>query len=556
MKRRLLTCLGLPLVLSCLTGCSDSGYPDLSLFKLDDVGNYSAIGYGAVGNGKSESKKARRNASAGSSSSSRARGFLEKESTIVSDSPFTLMGQMKSGGVSRLSFSKDGDSGREVYINGFWDLGSLVRFDVTEAPSSDEEGKLYSLNVEDVYALLNARSYSYILSKKTGKVYQCPDDGYYPVKTTDEAFYCSIGDAGLCKLYEENETLRLEEIVGPSVYVYGVDEYGNALTSLALRTAKGEVKMLSSCLSGSAKITYSNLLGKIIAEDEGKTYVLDSQGEFVERFAGEAYVNEGYDIFDSEKSSALPSFPGVEGSEAKTWQEYLGEGEAEFGPVTIDNPRSWYCYAIPWLMENKESLEDYDELLQSKFASITEEELLKACVSCIGNRSLFFDEKGYLLSPSPSGPFYFGSTTYNPLESYSFGDSLFYFASAADSQNGGYGYGFYKENVSDACYYVTGYLSMGEAEGMEKKSVVRGSNMYYYYPLSSEIRKVSLLSFEQTEVKTDGYMVTSLDVDEEGNIVISGVDASLASFTGYLDANDEVSFTKEEGISYTFYPIN
>ena len=51
-------------------------------------------------------------------------------------------------------------------------------------------------------------------------------------------------------------------------------------------------------------------------------------------------------------------------------------------------------------------------------------------------------------------------------------------------------------------------------------------------------------------------MVTSLGVDEEGNIVISGVDASLASFTGYLDANDEVSFTKEEGISYTFYPIN
>ena len=337
----------LPILLSSLAGCSSIGKSvDLSNFKLANLEEYSSIGYGAVTERGQGQKTQKKNASSlASTSSVRARYFGKGSGVDCSDSPFTLLGQTKASGIEKLSFTDGSGVSEDVHINAFACFGPFIAFRVGDSITYYEE------NVPSYEISLNSglACDQYILSKKTGKIYSVADFGLdwpevgYNSGSVNGVVYATIKyRPGSCyKIYEEGETLKFEKLFGSNVTFQGVDRYGNILTNVAIVTAKGETRMLSSYLSGHASITFNEELSRIVASDDGKSYVLDGNGDFVQGAYGRvSKVRSGFDIFDAETFNDLPEFPGVSGSSAKTWQEYLPKGEQGFGDVNYNNPRS------------------------------------------------------------------------------------------------------------------------------------------------------------------------------------------------------------------------
>ena len=74
------------------------------------------------------------------------------------------------------------------------------------------------------------------------------------------------------------------------------------------------------------------------------------------------------------------------------------------------------------------------------------------------------------------------------------------------------------------------------------------------------IRKADLDKWEAKTIDVGKeYTVTGMSIDALGNLVLAGIDSSLQTFDGYLDENDQISFTKRNDDKYStcvFYPVN
>ncbi len=123
---------------------------------------------------------------------------------------------------------------------------------------------------------------------------------------------------------------------------------------------------------------------------------------------------------------------------------------------------------------------------------------------------------------------------------------------------------------SEHSYHCSGFASdpsfdtqRWNALDSEGTAILRGSDIYYCkrHADFNGIYKVSLLTMETTRLHAqDGYQETGLSVDEEGHLLITGVDSSLSDFAAYLDESDQMTFdkpaVKDEEDSYTLYPLN
>ncbi len=132
---------------------------------------------------------------------------------------------------------------------------------------------------------------SYLLSKKTGRIYQYTEKTFiFRLLIGGGITYCTLATSNkVCKIVEENDTLQFIETKIPSEYlnddtsVAGIDKYGNLLTAKGIITPDLKINKLSSYFEGGT--FYFNKLTRQIthfSEDRLKVYVLNSEGQFVE----------------------------------------------------------------------------------------------------------------------------------------------------------------------------------------------------------------------------------------------------------------------------------
>lgn len=269
------------LVGACI-GCSNTKqdnsneiYENLQNFKLKNLDDYQAIGVGSIKHSNTKrSKKALRGKEgenietpvyiSGKSSTS---GYM------LSDEPFTLIGQLKNGSVENLSFVNEGTS-LDFPISAYSVWGDFITF----IPGNSSDKAPYKVNIDNDPALFGGGSFT--LSKKTGKIYKTI--GFYDLggdmygietcfKQADGSLLISY-KSSLCKVYENEDGLNFKYLGNHDYNKLRIDKYGNAYVENGIITASdSKLHKFTTYLDGNANIFFDNVNKEIYARlNDGK----------------------------------------------------------------------------------------------------------------------------------------------------------------------------------------------------------------------------------------------------------------------------------------------
>ena len=175
MKKALFISL-LALVGACV-GCSSNAnpneiYENLQNFKLKNLDDYQAIGVGSIkrSNAKKSKKALRGKKGENAETPVYISGRSSTPGYMISDEPFTLIGQLKNGSVENLSFVNEKTS-LDFPIDAYCAWGDFITF--VPVPGNSLGEPPYKVNTDSADSITFNPAYSFTLSKKTGKIWLC-----------------------------------------------------------------------------------------------------------------------------------------------------------------------------------------------------------------------------------------------------------------------------------------------------------------------------------------------------------------------------------------------
>lgn len=320
MKKKVSLAIGLLSFASLVTSCSNKTTINWKDYRLENVGDYTAFGCGSLSNKSTDTKgkKARLNKDK-DNDFVKAEPLIHNEGNmddyyIVDSSPITLIG-LSNGEVNELEFN-NGESFKNITINRYQEFSDFIYFtyfDVEKYYGKNPTNVSYECDlrssIDPIYDGDLARDdsicLSYLLSKKTGNIYQYTYDspilGVFcgggityvrsAIMTNSETSEYASGK--LFKLVEENEKLQFIETKIPEQYVTepvdaskqinpGIDKYGNLLTSKGIINTDMKINKFSSYFDGGTFDLNSQKEIVHFSKDSLKVCVLNSEGNFIE----------------------------------------------------------------------------------------------------------------------------------------------------------------------------------------------------------------------------------------------------------------------------------
>ena len=541
MKKALFISL-LALVGACI-GCSNARqddsddsneiYENLQNFKLKNLDDYQAIGVGSLKHSNTKrSKKALRGKEgenvetpvyiSGKSSTS---GYM------LSDEPFTLIGQLKNGSVENLSFVNEGTS-LDFPISAYFVWGDFISF----IPGNESDGQQYTVMIDTNGINAFKTDNSFTLSKKTGKIYKTIN--FYEIgddihgiencfKQKDGSFLISC-KSSLCKVYENEDGLNFKYLGNHDYNKLRIDKYGNAYVENGIITASdSKLHKFTTYLDGDANIFFDDVNKEIYARlnDRKSSYVFNENGEFVSTPACGVY--EDYYYYDYPRK------------------------------VNYNDPSTWgYAVLEEWLEKNKDQISNYEELKENNFSTLTREQFLDAYyfdfhydfVSLLDNGDIVYgssyEQNGRLNGPE-------GIYGYRTLYSREDGVSFFFSNDGIAEYQALDQYAYLRKEISpkDEIYKIINKAN-------KEKNVIRRGNYLYSLNTESRLYKYSFEEDKSEELILDGYNIKTMDI-QDGQIVLTGTDDSFNEFEGCLDQNDQISFEKTKSSDViVLTPIN
>lgn len=519
------------LVGACI-GCSNAKqddsneiYENLQNFKLKNLDDYQAIGVGSLkqSNAKRNKKALRGKESESVETSVYISGRSSTSGYMLSDEPFTLIGQLKNGSVENLSFVNEKTSlDFPIHACSVW--GDFITF----IPGNSSDEPPYKVNIDSDPALFGGDSFT--LSKKTGKIYKTIYElggGISRVETctkqADGSFLVSH-KSSLCKVYENEDGLNLKYLGNHDYDKLRIDKYGNAYVENGIIPASdSKLHKFTSYLDGDATIFFDDVNKEIYARlnDRKTSYVFNEDGEFVSAPACGVYDDYIYDNYPQK--------------------------------VNYNDPSTWsYSTLENWLENNKDQISNYEELKENNFATLTREQFLDAYyfdfhydfVSLLDNGDIV---RGYLYQQNNRLDWSEGIYGYRTLYSGKDGASFLFNGNIA------------KYQTIDQHAYLE--ISLNKEickiiDNAEVYNIIQRGNYLYSLNAENRLYKYSFEKDKTEELILDGYNIKTMDI-QDGQIVLTGTDDSFNEFEGCLDQNDQISFEKTKSSDViVLTPIN
>lgn len=512
---------------------SNEIYENLQNFKLKNLDDYQAIGVGSIkhSNAKRNKKALRGKEGENVETPVYISGRNSTPGRMESDEPFTLIGQLKNGSVENLSFVNEGTN-LDFPISAYSVWGDFITF----VPGNSSNEPPYSIDNSGVFHFDN----SFILSKKTGKIYKTINFNFYETggdkywidtcfKQADGSFLISCKDS-LCKVYENEDGLNFKYLGNHDYNKLRIDKYGNAYVENGIITASdSKLHKFTTYLDGDASIFFDDVNKEIYARlnDRKSSYVFNENEEFVSTPACGVY--EDYYYYDYPQK------------------------------VNYNHPSTWeYVPLVKWLENYKEQISNYEELKENNFATLTREQFLDAyCfyqsqfgdsvyVSLLDNGDIVYGasyEQNNRLDGSG------GICGYRTLYSRKDGVSFFFSNSITEYQALDQ-YAYLKKEISskDEIYKIV--------NNAEVYNIIQRGNYLYSLNAESRLYKYSFEEDKSEELIFDEYNIKTMDI-QNGQIVLTGTDDSFNEFEGCLDQNDQISFEKTKSSDViVLTPIN
>ncbi len=505
MKKKVSFALGLLSVTGFMMSCAKENI-SWENFKLENISDYSAIGFAAFSSEKKQTKtrrsgKQNKNEEITDIQACTLGSLMEDEYTIPKvnyESPFILAG-FANDKVEKLGF-KNGNNESNFTIDYFGNVGDFIFFH----PFSENSDNCFEENGKKGYRLyspFHSRSLKYIdvpfredcylLSKKSGKIYKYSEDfDYFRFWSGGGVMYVLLSGNNfdstiLYKVVEENESLNFVGTKIPSSYIqqegYGIDKYGNFLTSKGIITTDMKNHEFTSYFGGGSFVLNGEDEIVYFSDDCLTSYVLDSNGEFVESdnaLRGLCFGQTGYQYNSNMQVSK---------------EDYLKE------IVNYFSDSSPYVY----LTYNKSD-----------------------CI--VGTNGVILEN---------GGESNFKKVIY---------------------QNEEYAYDQHMQRylLDERGFYIFDDAKGNNIISSAYETILRGNSVYYYQ--NSELHKFDM-STEIDEMLSLDYTITSLGVDEYGRITVDCLDDSFNQFVGYLEMDDTISLEAKEVSevsNYVLYPVN
>lgn len=539
MKRKTFIISLITLVGTCI-GCSNTKqdnsneiYENLQNFKLKNLDDYQAIGVGSIkhSNTKRSKKALRGKEGENIETPVYISGRSSTPRFMLSDEPFTLIGQLKNGSVENLSFVNEKTS-LDFPIHAYCVWGDFITF----IPGNSSDKAPYKVNIDNGPTLFGSGSFT--LSKKTGKIYKAIN--FYEIsddmsgvetcfKQADGSFLISY-KSSLCKVYENEDGLNFKYLGNHDYNKLRIDKYGNAYVENGIITASdSKLHKFTTYLDGDASIFFDDVNKEIYARlnDRKSSYVFNENEEFVSTPACGVY--EDYYYYDYPQK------------------------------VNYNHPSTWeYVPLVKWLENYKEQISNYEELKENNFATLTREQFLDAyCfyqsqfgdsvyVSLLDNGDIVYGasyEQNNRLDGSE------GIYGYRTLYSRKDGVSFFFSNSITEYQALDQ-YAYLKKEISskDEIYKIV--------NNAEVYNIIQRGNYLYSLNAESRLYKYSFEEDKSEELIFDEYNIKTMDI-QNGQIVLTGTDDSFNEFEGCLDQNDQISFEKTKSSDViVLTPIN
>lgn len=513
---------------------SESGevYVNLQKFKLKNLDDYQAIGVGSSTNSekrkkvlsKKEVQKSEKAISVDNI------GRQDQDKRYVSSKPFTLIGQLKDGEVEDLSFS-DGTDFLNIPISYYYNWGDFITFVVgNETEEAKDGSKIYRLT-DFPWIFTKCFDNSFTLSKKSGKIYKAVQfDDIDPrlssinkwVKEKDGSVIF-VSNGNLLKAFENENGLNFKFLGNHDSKKLNIDRYGNILVENGIITSSDtKLHKFSSYLEGDATIKYDKANDEIFAlsNDEKKFYYFNESDEFIE---------------------------------TPTYGLYRYEPGENCKNLSYNDCSTWSFWVLnKWLQDNKDNVENYDELTHNTFATITKEQFFDAYCYVFDLKRASMLETGEIIYSDPDLNGVFSNYGAYPVL-YAYPNDFSY--RYCDNY-------FYKYQYLNQHTYLRNEIGPEDeiyktiSDSFQNMSPIKRGD--YLYSLSSDM-KVLKYSFQEdktTELVFDEYDIKSMWVDDD-KIVLKGTDDSFNEFEGYLDSNDQISFeqTKSSDV-IVLTPIN
>lgn len=536
MKRKTFIISLITLVGTCI-GCSNTKqdnsneiYENLQNFKLKNLDDYQAIGVGSIkhSNTKRSKKALRGKEGENIETPVYISGRSSTPRFMLSDEPFTLIGQLKNGSVENLSFVNEKTS-LDFPIHAYCVWGDFITF----IPGNSSDKAPYKVNIDNGPTLFGSGSFA--LSKKTGKIYKAIN--FYEIsddmsgvetcfKQADGSFLISY-KSSLCKVYENEDGLNFKYLGNHDYNKLRIDKYGNAYVENGIITASdSKLHKFTTYLDGNANIFFDNVNKEIYAHlNDGKTaYVFSENGEFVSAPACGEYDDYIYYNYPQK--------------------------------VNYNDPSTWsYNTLENWLENNKDKISNYEELKENNFATLTRKQFLDAYyfdfhydfVSLLDNGDIVH---GYSYQQNNRLDWPEGIYGYRTLYSRENGVSFFFSYDGIAEYQALDQYAYLKKEISskDEIYKIV--------NNAEVYNIIQRGNYLYSLNAESRLYKYSFEKDKTEELILDGYNIKTMDI-QDGQIVLTGTDDSFNEFEGCLDQNDQISFEKTKSSDViVLTPIN
>lgn len=518
-------------------GCSNTKqdnsneiYENLQNFKLKNLDDYQAIGVGSIKH--SNAKRSKKSLRGKEGENVETPAYISGKSStwgyMLSDEPFTLIGQLKNGSVENLSFVNEKTS-LDFPIHAYCVWGDFITF----IPGNSSGEAPYKVNINNDPALFGGDSFT--LSKKTGKIYKTINfwelgGEMFGVETcfkqADGSFLISY-KSSLCKVYENEDGLNFKYLGNHDYNKLRIDKYGNAYVENGIITASdSKLHKFTTYLDGNANIFFDDVNKEIYARlNDGKTaYVFSENGEFVSAPACGEYDDYIYYNYPQK--------------------------------VNYNDPSTWsYNTLENWLENNKDTISNYEELKENNFATLTREQFLDAYyfdlhydfVSLLDNGDIV---RGYLYHLNNRLEGAEGIYGYRTLYSRENGVSFFFSNDGIAEYQALDQYAYLRKEISpkDEIYKIV--------NNAEVYNIIQRGNNLYSLNAESRLYKYSFEEDKSEELILDGYNIKTMDI-QDGQIVLTGTDDSFNEFEGCLDQNDQISFEKTKSSDViVLTPIN
>lgn len=536
--------------LLCLTwslaGCQiqyNDPYSYLKNCKFEDINNCSAIGYGHLNNDNNKKKLDRKTIKKSNDNVVAKKTNLRQSSeTIRSNLMFSLLGQINKN-VEMVKVT-DGNNYNNIYVREFMDIGDFIAFDPEDPAYLTHEN--YGINT--VFELKNNFNTSffcrYLLSKKTGKIYQIFNDekkfdGMKPVVFNGKLLLREH-DGIIYEVIEENETLKFyPSKLGNLIYNDGytlltLDEYDNILLNKSGFIDKNyefhKYKNLNFYSKDCSLFFTDNKLYHY-SDNKKDMYVLNDDAKLVktDTYSKQLYYGTGLS-YDSSKTNL-------------TKEEYLDKVIEEYYGI---NFFSFAEFGSNYMRIYKDSYETY------RYKGVNfcyyKNDILFTLGAYVSEDNVIFED-GNTRWISCGG--YPHKYIYDYDKNIYIKDDYKYCRIQKNSYDGYY-WLLVSEEYDDINLTINNYL----AENVYS-TIQRGSSVYWFDTSENVVRKLDMLNDTITNLNFE-YTVNGLDV-ENGLIKVIGVDNNLNEFEGYLEEDDSISFEKREITEYEvleMYPIN